>query len=169
MISFIPQNNIDNAPNFCYSVICTRYINTVSTINVLIFIEGGNTGLIKLDLQSRLPIYEQLRSKIIELALLGELKPDDQLPSVRSFARELGVNPNTVQKAYQELERDRIIYSVAGRGSYINPEIDLGQQLGNTYVQKIRQAAKQAKSCGVMEERAVDAVREAYKEGDNHD
>jgi GntR family transcriptional regulator len=123
-------------------------------------------SLIKLDLQSRLPIYEQLRSKIIELVMLGELGPDDQLPSVRAFARDLGVNPNTVQKAYQELERDKIIYSVAGRGSYINPEIDKQGELQQSYLARVRQAAAQAKSCGIGEERVVDAVREVYKEGE---
>lgn len=122
--------------------------------------------MIKLDLQSRLPIYEQLKSKIIELVMLGELLPDAQLPSVRSFARDLGVNPNTVQKAYQELERERIIYSVAGRGSYISPNIDLSQQLGETYIGKIKKAATQAKGCGIAEERAIDAVREVYKKGE---
>jgi GntR family transcriptional regulator len=122
--------------------------------------------LIKLDLQSRLPIYEQLRSKIIELVMLGELGPDDQLPSVRAFARDLGVNPNTVQKAYQELERDKIIYSVAGRGSYINPEIDKQGKLQQSYLTRIRQVTAQAKSCGIPEERVVETVKEVYREGE---
>lgn len=121
--------------------------------------------MIQLDLQSRLPIYEQLKAKITELVMLGELKPDDQLPSVRSFARDLGINPNTVQKAYQELERERIIYSVAGRGSYINPEITLNEQLKATYLTRVKQAAKQAKNCGIAEAQVVDAVKEVYEEG----
>lgn len=72
-----------------------------------------------LDLQSRTPIYEQLYKKTIELIIKGVLKENDQLPSVRSLAKEIGVNPNTVAKAYQELERNKIIYSVSGRGSFI--------------------------------------------------
>lgn len=119
--------------------------------------------MIQLDLQSRLPIYEQLKTKITELVMLGDLKPDDQLPSVRSFARDLGVNPNTVQKAYQDLERDKIIYSVAGRGSYINPDIDLTGQLQAGHLGKISQAAMQAKACGIPEQRVVEAVKEVYK------
>jgi len=66
-----------------------------------------------------MPIYEQLYHKIIELVMKGLLKEDDQIPSVRALAKELGVNPNTVQKAYQELERNGIIYSLAGRGNFI--------------------------------------------------
>ena len=78
-----------------------------------------------IDLQSRTPIYEQLYKKIIELILKKELLPNDKLPSVRELAKELGVNPNTVSKAFQLLERDKVIYSLAGRGSFVcnvNPE-----------------------------------------------
>lgn len=125
--------------------------------------------MFSLDLQSRQPIYEQLKNKIGELVLLGQLRPDDQLPSVRSLARELGVNPNTVQKAYQDLERESIIYSVAGRGSYISPELDLGEQLRRQQLRRVSQAAMQARQCGIGEERVVEAVREVYKEGNKRD
>jgi GntR family transcriptional regulator len=72
-----------------------------------------------LDLQSRTPIYEQLYKKIVELIINKTLKAHDQLPSVRVLAKDLGVNPNTVSKAYQQLEHDGFIYSLAGRGSFI--------------------------------------------------
>jgi len=120
--------------------------------------------LFKLDMQSRMPIYEQLKNKISELVMMGILGPDDQLPTVRSFARDLGVNPNTVQKAYQELERDKIIYSVAGRGSYISPEIAGSGMLQQRYVQKVMAALQQARQCGIQKERMLQAVQEAYKE-----
>lgn len=73
-----------------------------------------------IDLQSRTPIYEQLYKKVVELILRDELKPNDKLPSVRELAKELGVNPNTVSKAFQLLERDKVIYSLAGRGSFVS-------------------------------------------------
>ncbi len=77
-----------------------------------------------IDLMSRTPIYEQIYRKIIVLVIKGSLKENDQIPSVRSFAKDTGVNPNTVSKAYQELERNGIIYSLAGRGSFIaKPDI----------------------------------------------
>jgi GntR family transcriptional regulator len=72
-----------------------------------------------IDLQSRIPIYEQLYKKIVELIMKKELNSNDKLPSVRELAKELGVNPNTVSKAFQMLERDKIIYSLAGRGSFV--------------------------------------------------
>lgn len=68
-----------------------------------------------------MPIYEQLRRGIIELIIKGVLKENDQLPSIRSLAKELNINPNTIAKAYQMLEYDKIIYSTMGRGSFVSP------------------------------------------------
>ena len=72
-----------------------------------------------IDLMSRTPIYEQLYNKIVELIIKGVLTENSQLPSIRALAKELGVNPNTVVKAYNQLENDGIIYSLTGRGSFI--------------------------------------------------
>lgn len=82
-----------------------------------------------IDFMSRIPIYEQLYRKVIELILKGILTEQDKLPSVRNLATELSVNPNTVAKAYSLLERDGIIYSLAGRGSFIaKPDKLLAQE-----------------------------------------
>lgn len=93
----------------CYN--CISRISTLRTERV--------NFMFSIDLQSRTPIYEQLYKKIIELILKRELMPNDKLPSVRELAKELGVNPNTVSKAFQLLERDRVIYSLTGRGSFV--------------------------------------------------
>lgn len=77
--------------------------------------------MFELDVRSRKPIYEQLMDKIKELIVYGVLKPDEQLPSVRSLSGQLTVNPNTIQKAYRELEREGYIYSQAGKGSFVTP------------------------------------------------
>lgn len=82
-----------------------------------------------IDLMSRIPIYEQLYRRVIELILKGVLNEKDKLPSVRNLATQLGVNPNTVAKAYSLLERDNIIYSLAGRGSFVaKPDTILAQE-----------------------------------------
>ena len=72
-----------------------------------------------IDLKSRTPIYEQLYKKIIELIVGGMLCEGSQIPSVRGLAKDIGVNPNTVSKAYAQLEREGIIYSLPGKGSFI--------------------------------------------------
>ena len=74
---------------------------------------------VTVDLRSRTPIYEQIINNIKERALSGELKPDEQLPSIRQLTHQLGINPNTIHKAYAELERQGVIYSLAGRGAFI--------------------------------------------------
>lgn len=81
--------------------------------------------MFELDLRSRAPIYEQLVDKIIELIISNVLKPDEQLPSVRVLSSELTINPNTIQKAYRELEYRGYIYSVPGKGSFIKPKVSV--------------------------------------------
>lgn len=73
------------------------------------------------------PIYEQLMDKIRSLIVSRALAPDEQLPSVRVLSSQLTVNPNTIQKAYRELEREGYIYSVPGKGSFVSPLEELPQ------------------------------------------
>ena len=65
------------------------------------------------------PIYEQVRDSLRALVISGVLSPGDRLPSVRELAGELAINPNTIQRAYRELEREGFIVSVSGKGSFI--------------------------------------------------
>lgn len=80
--------------------------------------------MFNINITSDKPIYEQIIDNIKELSLKKILKPEDKLPSVRSMASMLSVNPNTVSKAYQELERQKIIHTVRGRGTFISLEED---------------------------------------------
>jgi GntR family transcriptional regulator len=75
--------------------------------------------MFELDLRSRLPIYEQLVEKLKEMIITEVLKADEQLPSVRVLAQQLTINPNTIQKAYRELERQGYIYSLPGKGNFV--------------------------------------------------
>lgn len=75
--------------------------------------------MIILDYKDRRPIYEQIIEKLEELMLMGILKENDPLPSVRSLAMDLSINPNTIQRAYTELERRGYIYVVKGKGSFV--------------------------------------------------
>ena len=75
--------------------------------------------MILLDMKDRRPIYEQLIEKLADLMLCGALREDEKLPSVRNLAADLSINPNTIQRAYVELERRGYIYSVQGKGSFV--------------------------------------------------
>lgn len=79
--------------------------------------------MILIDYKSRKPIYEQIIDNIKSLIVSGVLKRDEQLPSVRQMAQELAINPNTIQKAYTELEREGITYSLKGRGSFVGSSL----------------------------------------------
>ena len=73
----------------------------------------------EINLQSGVPLYLQLKRSFHRMAALGLIKPHEQLPSVRQLATELGINPNTVQKAYRELEQENLIYAVSGKGNFL--------------------------------------------------
>lgn len=75
-----------------------------------------------IDNMSRIPVYEQIVEQTERMLLSGEMKPGDPMPSVRGLAAELGVNPNTIQKAYTELEHCGMTTSVPGRGSFLRED-----------------------------------------------
>ncbi len=77
--------------------------------------------MIQLDFKDPRPIYEQIKDKIKELVITGAVETDDKIPSVRELAQTLTINPNTIQKAYKDLEAEGIIYSVKGKGNFIAP------------------------------------------------
>ena len=75
--------------------------------------------IISLDYQSRIPIYEQIIKEVERYVAVGILKPNEQIPSIRELAASLGINPNTVKKAYTELEQKGVIYVISTKGTFI--------------------------------------------------
>lgn len=78
--------------------------------------------MLNVDLKSRKAIYEQLIDKYKQLIISNVLKEDERLPSVRELAKQLTINPNTIQKAYRELERQGYIYTVRGKGNFVTKQ-----------------------------------------------
>lgn len=76
--------------------------------------------MIVLDYRDSRPLYQQVKDSLRRMMLTGLLEPGEKLPSVRSLATQLAINPNTIQRAYAELEAEGYIYSVAGRGSFVS-------------------------------------------------
>lgn len=79
--------------------------------------------MVNLDYQSRMPIYEQIIAEIERYVALGILKPQEQLMSIREMATTLGINPNTVKKAYAELENKGVIITISTKGTFIADNI----------------------------------------------
>ena len=115
-----------------------------------------------IDLQSRTPIYEQLYKRVVELTVKKQLRPNDRLPSVRELAKELGVNPNTVSKAFQNLERDGIIYSLAGRGSFISDKN--GDIIKQNAADNFKTAAKEAMTAGLSSDEMTEIVNKVFQD-----
>lgn len=125
-----------------------------------------------LDVRSRIPIYEQLVEKLKELIIHEVFKVDEQLPSVRTLSKELTINPNTIQKAYRELELQGYIYSVPGKGNFVAPTL----KLTNEKVEKMKEALikliSEALYLGMKKEDIVsllDQAEDSVKGSDNHD
>lgn len=131
--------------------------NTNSTVDT-----AGGMLVFTLDYKSRLPIYEQLYKSITKMAALGAVDKDEPLPSVRALAQELGVNPNTVQKAYQMLERDGIIYSVPGKGSFVSGGEAAILQQKEIAKKRLEEAILAAADCGVKKSEILDTVHAIY-------
>lgn len=116
----------------------------------------------QIDLQSRVPIYEQLKTRIIKLTMLGVLKDHTNLPSIRTLARDIGVNPNTVQKAYQELEKENIIYSIVGSGSFISPKTTILREIRSKAKTNLEKNIISAKENLITKDEAVEILNKVY-------
>ena len=81
--------------------------------------------MIQLNYRDSKPIYEQIKDGLRRLVVTGAIKKDEKFPSVRELATSLSINPNTIQKAYSELEQEGYIYTIAGKGSYAAEKADV--------------------------------------------
>jgi GntR family transcriptional regulator len=120
--------------------------------------------LFTVDTSSKVPIYEQIKKQIMELILVGVLKPHDQLPPMRQLALELGINFNTVKRAFGDLEADGVIYSFVGRGSFIAENALGSQKLKKNAEKALRAAISATRMTGISRERAHEIVNEIFQE-----
>ena len=120
--------------------------------------------MITLDYADRRPIYEQVIEKMKDLILLGVLETDSQLPSVRELAMDLSINPNTVQRAYAELERQGVIYCVKGRGNFVAGTDGLKDKQKEELKPQLSELVKKAKKADMIEEEFITLVKQFYSE-----
>ena len=105
--------------------------------------------MIILDYRDTRPLYEQIVAKFQMLILSGALEPNSRMPSVRSLAVELSINPNTIQRAYNELERTGFLYTVKGKGNYVAYSDSLKDVRKQEILEKLRDLKKEALSMGM--------------------
>lgn len=122
--------------------------------------------MIVLDFKSNKPIYEQIVEQVKFHVLKGHLKPGDAIPSVRKLALDIAITPGTVAKAYQELERQHIIETIRGKGTFIAGSIELKPD--DTRMEESRKMLRsvilELKVMGLTEIEVTNMVRDLYKE-----
>ncbi len=117
-----------------------------------------------IDYQDSRPIYEQIVENFKLQMYKGILQEGDQMPSVRSLAVELSTNPNTVQKAYAELERQGFIYTVKGRGNFVKGDALLMEQKKNELIKEIVELFAEAHEIGLSLEELVEEIKKSVDE-----
>lgn len=116
--------------------------------------------LINLDYQTRVPIYEQIVHEIERYVALGILKPKDQIPSIRELAGQLGVNPNTVKKAYDLLESKQVITTISTKGTFIREAIsNVIEEKKNSLLEEIIERVQELEKLGMTEEEIIRRIK----------
>lgn len=126
--------------------------------------------MFELDLRSGKPIYEQIVDKFKELIVNQVLETDEKLPSVRELAQQLTINPNTIQKAYRELENQELIYSVKGRGSFVNAiSTQIDPQKVKQMQEELKKLLTEAQYIGMTADEIRNVVEQQLRNGGGSD
>ena len=123
--------------------------------------------MINVDMRSSTPIYEQIVEEFKNLIISGVLVPDEKIPSVRELARMLTINPNTIQKAYKELENQGYVYTASGRGKFVNAvESTIDQKKMDELLDEIYKVTRELKYMGISREILENVIEDVFNEGD---
>lgn len=151
---------------------CTTCISTPIILFRDLRREGG-IAIIIIDVRSPKPIYEQIKDNIKQLIITGALKEGEKLPSVRELAQTTSINPNTIQKAYKDLESEGFIYSVLGRGNFVAaPPVKKDQERIDSLIASIRPLIRELHYLGLTRQEILELMEHAIsadKEGESHD
>ena len=120
--------------------------------------------MINLNFRDSRPIYEQIKSGLLNLIVTGAISPGEKLPSVRELAMELAINPNTIQRAYRELEQEGVIYSVPGKGSFAAEHGDAVGAKRAKALEKFDETVRELTQLGVTIMELVERLKGREKE-----
>jgi GntR family transcriptional regulator len=118
--------------------------------------------MIVIDYRDKRPLYEQVAEKLSQLIICGALESNAKLPSVRSLALDLSINPNTIQRAYMQLEQDGYIYTIVGRGNYVTDRTEWQKGYQVAARQELSESLAKAKSSGLTLEDVLSMARQCY-------
>ena len=119
--------------------------------------------MININYRDGRPIYEQVKEGICRLITSGAIKENEKLPSVRELASSLAINPNTIQRAYKELEAEGYIYSAAGKGSFAAPAAETTGMKKAELFSALDKTLSELLELGVSEEELIEHIKEVKK------
>lgn len=122
--------------------------------------------MISINYRDPLPLYEQIKQKLQQMLLSGTYSSDTKLPSVRELATQLAINPNTIQRAYKELEADGYIISIPGKGSYPVSTENLKLKTLTQLYAEFDEAVSKLISLGISKESLTERIAAENKGGD---
>ena len=132
----------------------------LTVLTELIQLESNEViHLIQINYRDPRPIYEQVKASFRQLILSGVLRPEEKMPSVRELASSLAINPNTIQRAYRELEQEGYICSVPGKGSFVADASDTAAMRKRELVVQLLETADELRKLGVGEDELADCLR----------
>ena len=117
--------------------------------------------LVSLNYRDSRPIYEQIEDGLRKLIVTGAIRADDKLPSVRALAAQLAINPNTIQRAYNELENQGYIYSIPGKGSFAAADAGADEERKRQLMEQVRERLTELRYLGVGQEELLALVAQA--------
>ena len=123
--------------------------------------------MILLDYRDSRPIYEQVQDGLRKLMVSGVLQEGEKLPSVRALAGQLAINPNTIQRAYEALEREGYVYSIGGKGSFVAPRREVDDGRKEELFKQLDAAVKELRFLGVTREELIKRM-ETEEGGNDH-
>ena len=120
--------------------------------------------MILIDYSDKRPIYEQIAARFEALIISGVMEVDEKLPSVRTLAVELSINPNTIQRAYMELEKDGFIYTVKGKGNFVKKDEELMNRQKEKLLKWLEEQALACVQQGVRKQEILDCIEKVTGE-----
>lgn len=148
------------------------YSNTFHAIltvlkQIVRLVQMGGISLIQLNYRDSKPIYEQIKDGFRKLVISGSLLVDEKLPSVRELASSLAINPNTIQKAYRDLESEGYLYTIAGRGTFVAKQEEILDTRQEELLLQFDEVVEELFFLSVKEADLTERMKKLAKGGEN--
>lgn len=121
--------------------------------------------MIQMDFGDHRPLYEQIKDKIKHLIISGVIAENEKIPSVRELAGTLAINPNTIQKAYKDLENEGYIYSLKAKGNFVSPRENTKEDADTKHLMDtLESTVRELKFLGISRDELNRIIDKIYKE-----